>query len=167
VAEAPTLNRRSGRRVVAVLGYSDRGGDSLHGICASRLERAAAEATPEDVVVLSGWARRRGRLSEAELMLRAWSGRADRVVCDHDARTTAENAAHVVAIVREVGAVDVLVVTSRWHARRAAAMFRLLLRGSGVRVAVVTPDEPRSLRGVLRELVRWPLVPIQALQVRR
>jgi hypothetical protein len=46
-------------------------------------------------------------------------------------------------------------------------MFRLLLRGSGVRVAVVTPDEPRSLRGVLRELVRWPLVPIQALQVRR
>lgn len=154
-------------RVVAVLGYSDGRSEGLHRICASRLERAALEARPEDLVVLSGWARRQGRLSEAELMLRAWPGSADRVVCDSDARTTAQNAAHVVALVRSLAAGEVLIVTSRWHARRAATFFRLLLRGTRVRVRTTFPDEPWSARRLARELVRWPLVPIQARRARR
>jgi uncharacterized SAM-binding protein YcdF (DUF218 family) len=166
VAQAPQLNAPGGRRIVAVLGYSDRRSDGLHAVCASRLERAAAEATARDVVVLSGWARRRGRPSEAELMQSAWRGPSERVVCDHDARTTAENAAQVVAIVRDIGASEVLVVTSRWHARRAAAIFRVLLRGTGVRVAIAYPPEAWSAQRLLRELVRWPLMPVQALRAR-
>ena len=154
-------------RVVAVLGYSDGRSTGLHDVCASRLARAAREARPDDVVVLSGWARRAGRLSEAELMLRAWRGTAARVVCDSDARTTAENAAHVVALVRSLGAREVVIVTSRWHARRAATFFRLLLRDADVSVSTASPDEPCSARGLARELVRWPLVPVQTLRVRR
>lgn len=155
------------RRVVAVLGYSDGRDEGLHRVCASRLEHAAALARPEDLVVLSGWARRRGRPSEAELMLRAWPGVRDRVVCDHDARTTAENAAHVAALARSFAADEIVIVTSGWHARRATAFFRLLLRGTGVRVSATFPHEPRSRRRMARELVRWPLVPVQALRVRR
>ena len=154
-------------RVVAVLGYSDGRAEGLHRICASRLQRAALEARPDDVVVLSGWARRRGRRSEAELMLGAWRGPVERVVCDPDSRTTAENAARVVALVRSLDAREVLVVTSRWHARRAQTFFRLLLRGTDVRVAIACPEEPWSARRLVPELVRWPLVPVQSLRVRR
>ena len=165
MASPAALSTRAAR-VVAVLGYSDRGSDDLHRICESRVEHAARAARPDDLVVLSGWARRRGRLPEAELMLRAWPGPADRVVCDVGARTTAENAAHVVAIVRSARAGEVVVVTSRWHARRAAAFFRFLLRGTGVAVTVSVPDEPWSMRSLARELVRWPLMPFQALRAR-
>src|SRR5207247_1499323 len=102
VAQPPQVTDAGVERVIAVLGYSQGRSDGLHRVCATRVERAALEARPEDVVVLSGWARRRGRLSEAELMLRAWPGPPDRIVCGSDARTTAQNAAHVVALVRSL-----------------------------------------------------------------
>ncbi len=54
-------------------------------------------------------------------------------------------------------------MTSRWHAERAKAAFRLLLRGGGVRVTSSSPPEPWNARAALRELALWPLLPAQLL----
>jgi uncharacterized SAM-binding protein YcdF (DUF218 family) len=152
--------------VVVVLGYSNRGGTELHPVCAARLARAAELATPDDVVVLSGWARVPGTRPEAELMRAAWSGRAREVVVDPDARTTVENLANAVDDVLRVAADEVVVVTSSWHAARATAAMRRLLRGRGVVVRAESPPG-RSRRGALRELTLWPLLPFQLRQARR
>ena len=147
-------------RVVVVLGYS-RGDDAeLHPVCAARLERAAEVATADDVVVLSGWARTSGRHSEAELMRAAWRGNAREVVVDPDARTTVENMANALNDVLRVGAREVVVVTSSWHAPRAKAALRWLLLHTGVRVRSASPAG-RSTRAALREVVLWPLLPFQ------
>ena len=147
-------------RVVVVLGYS-RGDDAeLHPVCAARLERAAEVATADDVVVLSGWARTSGRHSEAELMRAAWRGQAREVVVDPDARTTVENMANALNDVLRVGAREVVVVTSSWHAPRAKAALRWLLLHTGVRVRSVSPTG-RSRRAAVRELALWPLLPFQ------
>jgi len=159
------------RRVVVVLGYSDGGRGELHPACAARLARAAELATRDDVVVLSGWARVPGTRSEAELMAEAWAGEAwageaREVVVDPVAQTTVGNAANALDDVRRVGAREVVVVTSRWHAPRAAAAFRLIVRGTGARVATAFPDEPRNLRASLRELPLWLLLPFQVRAAR-
>ena len=148
-------------RVVAVLGFSGRRGGGLHPVCAARVARAGELATADDVVVLSGWARTRGGDSEAELMRRAWRGPAARVLLDDGARHTAENAAHAAGLARDLGAGEVLVVTSRWHAPRAAAFFRWYLRGSGVGVRVASVRGPLAPLPVAREAAVWPLVPAQ------
>ena len=147
-------------RVVVVLGYSDGGRGELHPVCAARLERAAEIATAEDVVVLSGWARVSGTHSEADLMRAAWRGAAREVVVDPDARTTVENLANAVNDVLRVGAREVVVVTSSWHAPRARTALRWLLLHTGVKVRTASPPG-RSLRASLRELALWPLLPIQ------
>jgi uncharacterized SAM-binding protein YcdF (DUF218 family) len=154
-------------RVIVVLGYSDGGRGELHPVAAARLARAAEISTEDDIVVLSGWARVPGTRSEAELMAAAWQGRARELVVDPDARTTVGNAANAVADVRRVGARNVVVVTSRWHAPRATAAFRLLLRGSGARVTAASPSERRDLRASLRELSLWTLLPAQLVAARR
>ena len=154
-------------RVVVVLGYSDGGRGQLHPVGAARLVRAAEIATGEDVVVLSGWARVAGTRSEAELMAAAWQGCARELVVDPDARTTVGNATNALNDIRRVGAREVVVVTSRWHAPRAKAAFRLLLRGSGVRVVGLFPPERRDLRASLRELPLWVLLPAQLAASRR
>jgi uncharacterized SAM-binding protein YcdF (DUF218 family) len=156
----------SGPRVVAVLGYSDGGAGALHPICAERLACAAGIATDDDVVVLSGWARVSGTRSEAELMRDNWLGKAAQVILDEHARTTAENAAHVARIARDLGAREVVVVTSRWHAPRAAAAFRWLVRRSGTHVAVASPPGGTG-RDRLRELGLWLLLPVQLRVARR
>ena len=154
-------------RVVVVLGYSDGGRGELHPIAAARLARAAEVSTGDDVVVLSGWARVPGTQSEAELMAAAWRGAARELVVDPDARTTVGNAANALDDVRRSGATEVVVVTSRWHAARAKAAFRLLLRGSHVHVGSACPPEPRNVRAVLRELPLWLLLPAQLWHARR
>jgi uncharacterized SAM-binding protein YcdF (DUF218 family) len=156
----------SGPRVVAVLGYSDGGAGTLHPICAERLARAAEIAAVDDVVVLSGWARVPGTRSEAELMRDNWQGAAAQVILDEDARTTAENTAHIVRIARDLGARDVVLVTSRWHAPRATAAFRWLARRSGMHVTVASPPGG-SGRDWLRELGLWLLLPAQLRAARR
>lgn len=147
-------------RVVVVLGYSNSGGHDLHPVCAARLERAAEVATADDVVVLSGWARTSGRHSEAELMRAAWRGNARELVIDPDARTTVENLANALNDVLRVGAREVVVVTSSWHAPRAKAALRWLLLHTGVRVRSISPPG-RSHRAALREVALWPLLPFQ------
>ena len=154
-------------RVVVVLGYSDGGRDRLHPVAAARLARAAELSTAEDVVVLSGWARVPGTRSEAELMAAAWSGRAREMVVDPDARTTVGNAYNALNDIGRVGAHEVVVVTSRWHAPRARAAFRLLLWRRQIRVRAAFPPEPRNLRASLRELSLWLLLPVQLWHARR
>jgi uncharacterized SAM-binding protein YcdF (DUF218 family) len=153
-------------RLIAVLGYSDGGRGTLHPICAARLVRAAELATPDDIVVLSGWARVTGTSSEAALMEAAWTGASAELIRDDGARHTAENAAHAARLAQSLRAQEVVVVTSRWHAPRARAAFRWMLRGTGVRVAAVAPVERRNTRAVLRELAVWPLLPLQLRKLR-
>jgi hypothetical protein len=151
-------------RVVVVLGYSNGAGAGLHPICAARLRHAAEIAMPSDVVVLSGWARAPGTRSEAELMRAAWTGNAAQVVVDPTARTTVENAINALDDVRRARPGEVVVVTSRWHAPRARAAFRLVVRTRAVRVRAAWPEgtAPRGAR--LRELMLWPLLPLQVIR---
>lgn len=153
-------------RVIAVLGHADGGTGRLHPIAAARIARAAEIATTDDVVVLSGWARVPGTPSEAALMRAAWRGHAARVVVDEDARTTAENAAHVSRIARGVGAAELVVVTSAWHAPRALTAFRILLRGSGIRVRGA-PVAGAPLRRRVRETWLLALLPAQLARAAR
>jgi uncharacterized SAM-binding protein YcdF (DUF218 family) len=153
-------------RLVVVLGYSDAGRGELHPVCAARLTHAADVTTSDDVVVLSGWARVPHTYSEADLMRAAWRGAAREVVVDPDARTTVENMANALNDVFRVGAHEVLIVTSSWHAPRAKAALRWLLRHTGVKVRSTSPPG-ESGRSSLRELTLWPLLPFQLWLVAR
>ena len=153
-------------RVLVVLGYSGDAADALHPVAAARLERAAELATGDDVVVLSGWARTPHGRSEAELMRSAWRGAAREVVVDPDARTTVENLANALNDVLRVGAREVVVVTSSWHAARAKAAMRWLLRYTGIKVRSASPPGG-SWPAALRELTLWLLLPFQLWQVGR
>lgn len=153
-------------RLVVVLGFSAGAAGGLHPVCAARLERAARIARADDVVMLSGWARARGTASEAQLMSRAWTGAPARLILDDGARHTAENAAHAAALARALGVREVVVVTSRWHAPRAALIFRWCLRGSGVHVAIATARGPLAPAAMAREMAVWPLVAAQIARVR-
>ena len=98
-------------------------------------------------------------------MRRAWTGSTEGLVCDPDARITAENAANAAAHARELGVQEVVVVTSRWHQLRAGILFRSLLPGMRVTVSgAPTPAPPRVL---LREVAVFPLVPFQLARARR
>jgi uncharacterized SAM-binding protein YcdF (DUF218 family) len=149
-------------RLVAVLGYSTGSGRELHPVCAARLSRAAEEATPDDAVLLSGWARGRRTAAEAELMARAWNGRTRRLLLDRGARSTYGNARAIARAAREIGATEVVVVTSGWHGRRAARLVRAALHERESRVTLVATDERGSLGHRARELLCWTLVPAQA-----
>ena len=150
----------SGPRLVVVLGYSGRGA-GLHEVGAARLRRAEAAARPDDVLLLSGWSRRRRRASEAELMAEAWSGSSPHVLLDRRARTTLANAVGAAQVAREQGAREVVLVTSGWHGRRAAALLDAALAESGVAVELALTDERGSARARLREIACWSVVPVQ------
>lgn len=155
-------------RLVAVFGYSGGGSAQLHPICEERLAVAAAEAGTDDAVLLSGWARRRHARPEAELMARAWRGTSGRLLLDRDARTTYGNALATAALARRMGAREVVLVTSRWHARRASTLVRAALRPTGVHVRLAATSECGTVGARLRELLCWPLVPVlAALAARR
>ena len=149
------------RRLIVVLGYSDNGRGTLHPICAQRLEHAATVATDDDVVVLSGWARVPGSRPEAELMADAWTGRSRELVLDPDARSTVGNAENAIDDVRRTRASELVVVTSRWHAPRAAAAFRWQLRNTGATVVTTSPSEAGTILDWLKEVLRWIVLPIQ------
>ena len=151
-------------RLIAVCGYSDGRGSALHAICEQRLRRAEREAGPHDAVLLSGWAKRSNGTSEAELMAQSWRGSCNRLYVDGDARSTFGNVAAAAALARELDAKEVLLVTSSWHARRAGALLRGVLGGSGRSVVVATTDEGASRATRLRELACWLGVPLAALR---
>ena len=150
----------AGPRLVVVLGYSGRR-DGLHEVCAARLRVAEALTDPGDVVLLSGWSRRRRRASEAELMAEAWSGLSSEVLLDRGARTTLANAVGAARTAQEQGARKVVLVTSGWHGRRAAALLDAALAESGIGVELAVTDERGSARARLREIACWSVVPAQ------
>jgi uncharacterized SAM-binding protein YcdF (DUF218 family) len=145
-------------RLVVVLGYSDRRGRDLHPICSARLEAAASATRGDDAVLLSG-------KPEARVMRAAWTGSAEQVLVDLEARNTAESAVQTARLVRELGADEVVVVTSWWHRRRAGLLFNILLRGSGARVSTI-PAPTWTTRLLMRELGALALVPVQLRRVR-
>lgn len=147
-------------RLIAVFGYSRRR-HALHEICASRLARAESEARAGDVVLLSGWSRHRSVRSEAELMAEAWKGPRVELVVAPDARTTSGNARATAELAWERGVTEVVLVTSRWHARRAGALLRAALRGSGIDVTVAPADGPPARLPRAREAACWVVVPAQ------
>jgi uncharacterized SAM-binding protein YcdF (DUF218 family) len=137
-------------RLVAVLGYSGFRGRGLHAICLARLRHGESLAREGDAVLLSG---------EAELM-RGECAHAD-VVLDRSARSTRENARGVAGAARALGANEIVVVTSSWHAFRA----RTLVRAAVGRGATVTSSSPRGrppLRLALRELACLAALPLHA-----
>jgi uncharacterized SAM-binding protein YcdF (DUF218 family) len=155
------------RRLVAVLGYSSRRDRELHAICLARLEHAAGEAREGDLVVLTGGRHRALGRPEAEAMEEAWPGPATAVVREPAALSTAENAAHVRAVALEAGVREVVVVTSRWHSPRAAALFRRAFRGTGVRVIAAPAPSAWSTGLLLREAACVAALPIQLRRVGR
>jgi uncharacterized SAM-binding protein YcdF (DUF218 family) len=134
-------------RVVAVLGYSGRHTSGLDPICESRLRHA--EQLDADAVVFSGRADDPG--GEADLMRKAWRGADVPLVSESTARSTADNASEVAAVSRRLGADEVVVVTSQWHAPRAAMLFRAALRGSGISVRTSSPRGRPSAWMLARE----------------
>jgi uncharacterized SAM-binding protein YcdF (DUF218 family) len=137
-------------RLVAVLGYSGFRGRGLHAICLARLRHAESLAGDDDTVLLSG---------EAELMRDA-STRTE-VVLDSAAGTTRENARGVAAAAHQLGADEIVVVTSAWHARRARALVRAAV-GPDVRVISSSPSGRPSLSLAARELVCLAVLPLHA-----
>ena len=139
-------------RLVAVLGYSGRRQRELHAVCEARVRHA--ESLDADAVLLSG---------EAELMHGVWRGR--QVELDPQARNTRENARAVADAARRLGADEVVVVTSGWHAFRARTLVRAALRDPSVQVRSSSPPGPRPARLLVRELACLAVLPVQLLMV--
>jgi methyl coenzyme M reductase subunit C-like uncharacterized protein (methanogenesis marker protein 7) len=153
-------------RLVAVLGYSGRRHHGLHDVCAERLRHAEELAADGDTVLLSGWARHRNGTGEAELMRDAWSGREVALVSDSTARNTRENAAEVAETARRLGADEVVVVTSRWHAPRARTLVRAALHEPRVCVQSSSPPGSKPMALLARELVCLAALPYHLLRLR-
>jgi uncharacterized SAM-binding protein YcdF (DUF218 family) len=157
----------SDARLIGVCGYSNGRGAGLHPTCERRLRRAEREAGPNDIVLLSGWARGSDAAPEAELMARSWNGSCRRLYVDRGARSTFGNIAAAAALARSVNAKEVVLVTSGWHARRACALLRAALAGSATTIGLATTDERPSFGTRVREVACWLIVPFAALTARR
>ena len=96
----------------------------------------------------------------------AWQGPDVRLVCDTTARNTMQNAVGVASVARELGVDEVLVVTSRWHAPRAAALVRAALGESGISVRASSPPGLRHPGLIARELACLAALPYQRRRVR-
>jgi DUF218 domain len=145
------------RLVVAVLGYSARRPKVLHPVCAGRIARAQELAVADGTVILSG---------ESELMRTAWTGPRVAFVCDPHARSTADNATNVAAAARDLGAEELVVVTSPWHRARAGILLRAALRGSGIRLRLASPSARAPFTLLARELACFGLLPLQLKRLR-
>jgi uncharacterized SAM-binding protein YcdF (DUF218 family) len=152
-------------RLVAVLGYSSRRHHGLHDLCAARLRHAEQLAGDGDTVLLSGWAWHRNGTGEAELMRAAWNGPQVTLVSDSTARNTRENAAEVAETARRLGADEVVVVTSRWHAPRARALVQAAL--PEVSVQTSSPPDRKHVALLARELLCLGTLPYQLVRLRR
>jgi len=144
---------------IVVPGNGVLGLDGVHRISGrcrrlvAEAERVAAELEPR-AVVFTGWSPR-GGLSEAEQMRDAWRGPAVELVVEPTARTTAENAARALPLLRERGIDEVLVVCAPLHLFRTRFFFRRLFDRFGIatrfHVARVAPT-PHALAWELAAL---------------
>jgi uncharacterized SAM-binding protein YcdF (DUF218 family) len=136
-------------RLVAVLGYS---GQEL---CKARVRHAEQLVRDGDAVLLSG---------EAELMRDAWNGR--ETLLDPSARNTRQNARGVAAAARSLGADEVVVVTSSWHAYRARKLVRAALPRD-VSVSSSSPAGRGPVKLLARELVCLAVLPLHMIRLGR
>jgi uncharacterized SAM-binding protein YcdF (DUF218 family) len=136
-------------RLVAVLGYS---GTEL---CRARVRHAERLVRDGDAVLLSG---------EAEVMRGAWNGR--ETLLDPAARNTRQNAQGVAAAARRLGADEVVVVTSSWHAYRARKLVRAALPPN-VSVSSSSPPGRGPVRLLARELACLALLPLHVIRLGR
>jgi len=141
-------------RLIAVFGYSPRRPNGLHDICEARVRQAERIVTGDDAVLLSG---------ETELMHPVWNGH--QVLLDPHARNTRENARAVAAAATEVGAREVVVVTSKWHSFRARTLVRAAV-GPGVEVDASPAPGRAPLPLLARELGCLAILPLQLAAVR-
>lgn len=100
-------------------------------------------------------------------MAASWDGLGKVWLVDRGARTTLGNALAVARAARRFEANEVVLVTSQWHARRAATLVRAALAGSGARLRIAAASEPVSTRGALREVGAWLFVPVLAVVAAR
>jgi uncharacterized SAM-binding protein YcdF (DUF218 family) len=100
-------------------------------------------------------------------MRAAWRGPTVALHSDPAARTTVANAAAVAEHAVAVGATEIVVVTSSWHAPRAAVLVRAALSSGPARVRTVSARHRPSPAQVLREAACWVALPLQLLAVRR
>jgi uncharacterized SAM-binding protein YcdF (DUF218 family) len=100
-------------------------------------------------------------------MAAAWRGDTLAVVPETESRSTVGNARAIARYVAEVGADEVVVITSSWHQPRAALLFRAALRGSGARLRVLATERSWPLGPVLREVACFVALPIQLARVLR
>jgi len=131
----------------------------MHAICAARLAAAEAIAEGATAVVFSGE-------SEADLMHEAWTGPVVPLLTDHDSRTTAENARAIAAAARELGATQVVAVTSSWHSRRAAILLRAAL-DADIRLEMAPATGSRPPRLLAREAACYAALPVQLRSARK
>jgi uncharacterized SAM-binding protein YcdF (DUF218 family) len=126
--------------------------------CVAEAERFAA-ARPVAAVVFTGYAPGGGATAtEAEEMRDAWRGRDGvEVVVEPTARTTAENAARTLPLLRE-RRIDAAIVVCSWiHQARVRFFFGRLYRDAGIRTTFVPVRGSLSPRAVLWELVAAPV----------
>ena len=97
-------------------------------------------------------------------MRRAWTGHEAELIEDRTARSTRENAKRVADAARRLGAEEVTVVTSRWHAYRARTLVRAALPQTPVRSSSPAARAPLLL--LARELVCLTALPYQLIRVR-
>ena len=157
------LTRRPPRRTAIVVpghGRIDAGGGyRITGRCV-RLVAKAERLAPRVhacAVAFSGWAPA-GSEPEAVQMRRLWEGGgAYELLIEPTARTTAENAARTLPLLRERAIERVVVVCAPLHLYRTRWFFRRLYAPAGIDVTVrIAPVAP-SPGALLWELVALPL----------
>jgi hypothetical protein len=126
---------------------------------------AAAELLARDLspaaVVFSGWSPSGTADSEAVQMASAWRGPSVELVLEPTARTTVENAARTLPLLRERGVDRAVVVVAATHLLRARLFFEPLYRRHGISPRFHVVRELPSVGTVARELAALPLVPWQ------
>jgi glucosamine-6-phosphate deaminase len=155
----------SSDRVVVVLGHREPGVSAEHRISdesRARMRRAMDECrvAPPRAVLLTGYTRTRGGLSEAEQMKAEWPDADVPALLEDAGRNTAENATCSLPIVKAFGdARRVVVVTSVWHIR--APYFFWPYRKFGLGLSFRPETTGPWLRPLLSELAALHSAPRQ------
>jgi uncharacterized SAM-binding protein YcdF (DUF218 family) len=100
-------------------------------------------------------------------MREIWSGPAVEVVVEPTARTTVENAARTLPLLRERGVDEAVIVCARAHLLRVQLVFRRLYGPHAIATAFQAVRARPSLRAISWELAALPGLPWQLRVARR
>ena len=110
-----------------------------------------AQATPVEVVVFTGYARR-GGVSEGEQMRAAWSGPNTELVVEPTASSTAENASRTLPVLLERRVRRAVVVCAPLHLYRTRFFFTRLYGAYGIETEFRVVATSRTLGALLWEV---------------